>query len=79
MAMRTDDARAPQRRRGSTRSITTIRRAGRKHAIRQETSTRRTISSHNTDVANAHSNPLTHFLQFGQAEGRSPFADGAWG
>jgi hypothetical protein len=35
--------------------------------------------SHYTDVANVHINLLIHFLQFGQAEGRSPFADGVWG
>ena len=31
------------------------------------------------DVAAAHVNPLTHFLQSGIHEGRSPFADGVWG
>ena len=35
--------------------------------------------SHYLDVAAAHINPLIHFLQFGQAEGRSPFADGHFG
>ena len=30
-------------------------------------------------VAAAGVNPLLHFLQFGQHEGRSPFADGVWG
>ena len=31
------------------------------------------------DVAAAGVNPLVHFLQFGQHEGRSAFADGVWG
>ena len=31
------------------------------------------------DVAAAHIDPLTHFLQHGMAEGRSAFADGVWG
>lgn len=31
------------------------------------------------DIAAAHINPLTHFLQFGIHEGRSGFADGTWG
>jgi hypothetical protein len=35
--------------------------------------------SHYLDVATAHINPLTHFLAFGQAEGRSLFADGHFG
>jgi hypothetical protein len=30
-------------------------------------------------VEASHSNPLTHFLQFGIHEGRSSFADGVWG
>ena len=33
----------------------------------------------NPDVAAAHVNPLTHFLQFGSHEGRSAFADGMFG
>jgi hypothetical protein len=33
----------------------------------------------NPDVATAHVDPLTHFLQFGIHEGRSPQADGVWG
>jgi hypothetical protein len=35
--------------------------------------------SHYADVANAQINPLIHFLQNGQFEGRSPFADGHFG
>jgi hypothetical protein len=31
------------------------------------------------DVATANVNPLAHFLQFGQHEGRSAHADGVWG
>jgi phosphoribosylanthranilate isomerase len=30
-------------------------------------------------VAAAGVNPLVHFLQFGQHEGRAPFADSVWG
>jgi hypothetical protein len=37
------------------------------------------IAVHYPDVANAHINPLTHFLQHGLNEGRSPFGDGVWG
>jgi hypothetical protein len=33
----------------------------------------------NPDVAAAQVNPLLHFLQNGQFEGRSPQADGVWG
>jgi hypothetical protein len=33
----------------------------------------------NPDVAAAHTDPLLHFLQFGQHEGRQAFADATWG
>jgi hydroxyacyl-ACP dehydratase HTD2-like protein with hotdog domain len=64
---------SPQR--ASTRSIAAINTAGQENAIRRKTSTRRIILAI-TSKSPARINPLIHFLHFGQAEGRSGFADG---
>ena len=70
---------ATSRRPESIRSTITICSDGTRGAIRRSASTRRPIWRLTPTWAATHVNPLTHFLQFGVHEGRSPFADGVWG